>query len=676
MQAAAPNRHAKNILLLVVNALKPIIKQLVCWTLSLLLAMPAFAVQAAEPAPGTLDVSGVHIDDVVNQISQNHLTKSDIVQLLKSIQPMAVTPSVYNHVYVTGVSITPTSATIPVGGTQSFTKTISPANATNQDVNWTSSDPSVAKVVYNTGVATGIGAGTAAITATTADGGYTASAVISVLPVTVPVTGISIAPAVSTIPLGGSQMLTKTVTPANASNPNATWTSSNPSVAAVVYDTGAVKGVGIGTATITATTLDGLHSESALVIVVPVPITGITVTPAKATITWGDTAVFTSSAVPAGAVNPAVTWTSSNPSVAAVVYNTGVVTGVSPGTAIITATTLNGTFSAWAGITVLPVSVSGISVSPASATIIRGQTQTLTKTVTPMNASNPGVIWTTSDPSVAIVDPKGNVTGVGVGTATIAATTIDGGYHAGAVIAVTQIQGNAGVTIVSPSLRNTAKPTVFSGTVYDPDGNEYVGFVKVRIKNQNGQYLKSDGTFATDSTVYDFHAPVSGSTWSLTLTNPDFAEDTGSGNYYYVEAYANDGFDGPVSSQMFSYTTGPMTISPGYDVQLYYYMGNVVFALGVTNYGRIHYVYQPVSIAAAPTVQQVAEGKTGDDAPAPEAGFFDTIGINTNLLAPYPTGLETGVEYKVYYVLEDLNHQFSPVLVTGTSVMIPYPVLM
>lgn len=80
---------------------------------------------------------------------------------------------------VTGVSVSPTTASVAVGATKNLTATVSPANATNPAVNWTSSDDTKA-TVSATGVVTGVAAGTATITATTADGGFTATCRVTV----------------------------------------------------------------------------------------------------------------------------------------------------------------------------------------------------------------------------------------------------------------------------------------------------------------------------------------------------------------------------------------------------------------------------------------------------------------------------------------------------------------
>ena len=85
-----------------------------------------------------------------------------------------------------------------------------------------------------------------------------------------------------------------------------------------------------------------------------------------------------------------------------------------------------------------PVAVTGVSVSPTSGSIVYGEsTLTIKATVTPSNATNKAVVWTSSDENVATVSVRGVVTAVSAGTATITATTMDGGFTATCTVTVT-----------------------------------------------------------------------------------------------------------------------------------------------------------------------------------------------------------------------------------------------
>ena len=155
---------------------------------------------------------------------------------------------------VTGVSLNKTSTELTVGQSETLTATITPDNATNKNVTWSSDNQNVATVDAN-GNVTAVGAGTAQITVTTADGSFTDTCQVTVNGVTVPVTGVSLDKTELTLTEGGSETLVATITPDNAANKTVTWTSSNPSVATV--NNGEVTAVSAGEATITVTTADG-----------------------------------------------------------------------------------------------------------------------------------------------------------------------------------------------------------------------------------------------------------------------------------------------------------------------------------------------------------------------------------------------------------------------------------
>ena len=155
-------------------------------------------------------------------------------------------------------------AASPVLGMVQLNPIFTPANASNQNIVWQSSNISAA-TVNSSGLVTAVGAGTAAITAISqADSTKSAVCFVTVtfMPV-VPVSGVTLdLAAVPDLQLGAGAVktavqLTATIAPANASNKNAVWQSSNPAVASVNASTGYVTAVGAGTATITVTTADG-----------------------------------------------------------------------------------------------------------------------------------------------------------------------------------------------------------------------------------------------------------------------------------------------------------------------------------------------------------------------------------------------------------------------------------
>ena len=151
-----------------------------------------------------------------------------------------------------GVSLNKSSLELIEGASETLVATITPANASNKNVSWKSSNTSVATVDV-TGKVSAVKAGTATITVTTEDGGKTATCEVTVI---APASGVSLNKSSLELIEGASETLVATITPANASNKNVSWNSSNTSVA-TVSSTGKVTAVKAGTATITVTTEDG-----------------------------------------------------------------------------------------------------------------------------------------------------------------------------------------------------------------------------------------------------------------------------------------------------------------------------------------------------------------------------------------------------------------------------------
>ena len=323
-----------------------------------------------------------------------------------------------------GVVVSPDLHTLVLGDadtandTVTLTAAVSPDDASDKTVSYSSSDETVATVDEN-GVVTAVSRGIATITAKTTDGGYTDTCLITVEQ---RATGVSVAPASKTLILGDSDAsndsisLTATVSPSNANDQDITWTSSNPSVA-TVDEFGFVTAIAGGSAAITVTTNDGNHT-AVCDITVEQRISGVTLSSLSMVINKGDAAILTAIVSPEDATNPAVTWQSSDTSIATV-DGSGKVTAVNAGSATITATAEGK--SAVCDVTVV-ISVSAISLNSSLKTIEIGGTYTLVATVNPQDASYPDVTWSSSNSGVATVTQGGVVTAVGYGTATITAT--------------------------------------------------------------------------------------------------------------------------------------------------------------------------------------------------------------------------------------------------------------
>ena len=172
------------------------------------------------------------------------------------------------NVKVTGVSLDKTSAELKINESLGLKASISPADATNKDVTWATSDEKIAKVDEN-GKVTAVGAGKVTITVTTKDGGFKATCEVTVRNEEVPVvkvTGVSLDKILAELKINESVELKATISPADATNKEVTWTSSDEKIAKVDAN-GKVTAVGAGHATIIVTTKDGNFNATCEVIV-------------------------------------------------------------------------------------------------------------------------------------------------------------------------------------------------------------------------------------------------------------------------------------------------------------------------------------------------------------------------------------------------------------------------
>lgn len=311
-------------------------------------------------------------------------------------------------------------------------------------------------------------------------------------------------PSISLSP-GSSQALTATVYPSNADDKSYTWSSDKPEVAAV-NSSDLVTAKANGAAIITAKTTDGGITASCTV-TVTTPASGVTVTPESVVMNKGETKQLSAVVAPSSATNKSVTWTSDNPDVASV-NSSGLVTAVSDGTAVITAKTSSGGYTDTCKVTV-KTPVSGISISSSSIELNKGETQQLTATVTPPDATNKKVVWSSTDDAIAEVSQDGTVTAAGGGTTVVTATTEDGSYSAKCSVVVnvpvTGIQFND--TSSSVGVGNETK---LGYTITPPDAT-----------NKTVTWQSSDAAVAWIDEATGIVTPISPGGAEITATTED-----------------------------------------------------------------------------------------------------------------------------------------------------------
>jgi uncharacterized protein YjdB len=565
----------------------------------------------------------------------------------------AVTVSI---VPVTGVTVSPTSATLAVGGTQQLTSTVAPANATNKTVTYSSNNTGVA-TVNGSGLVTAVGSGSATITVTTQDGSKTATAAITVNTSYVAVTSVSLNPTSATLAVGGTQQLTPTILPSNATNKAVTYSSNNTGVA-TVNAAGLVTAVGSGSATITVTTQDGAKTATAAITVngSNVAVTSVSLSPTSATLAVGGTQQLTPTILPSNATNKAVTYSSNNTGVATV-NGSGLVTAISAGSAIIIVTTQDGAKTAAAAITVntnsssgftvnffrpanwgtaikiywwsaMPagaladaswpgvnmtdagngwysytftnitasnlifndgtnqtadlnrnktgwymnniwsdtkpgtsIAVTGLTISPTTATLNVGGTQQLTPTVAPSDATNKTVTYSSNNTGVATVNGSGLLTAVSSGSAIITVTTQDGAKTATAAITV----NTSSVAVTSVSLSPTSvtlavgetqqlTPTILPSNASNKSVSYASNNTAVATVNGSGLLTAvSNGTATITVTTADGNKTSTAAITVATATGSYFTIKNKWTNTYLFDAGANVGYGAAVANNNYKW---------------------------------------------------------------------------------------------------------------------------
>lgn len=320
---------------------------------------------------------------------------------------------------VESVSLDKSELKMTVGSTDSLKATVLPEKATQQ-LKYESSKTSVATVNDN-GVVTAVAAGTTVITATSTDGtNKSASCTVTVGEVSnVPVTGVKVSPPEVTLDVGGSQQLEWTVEPSNATNKKLIFKSSDDSVA-TVSNTGYITAVKNGNAVITVTSDDNntIYDFCKVKVGKPVLVASVSVTPEETKLKVGATCQLNVSVLPSNADKRSVSYESSNPNVAAVSEN-GQVTAKASGVATITVTAKDGSGKKATSTVTVWQPVTGVTVSEKTIVIPKGNVKPIFASVVPATADEKGLVFKTSNATVATVSNEGVVTGVNEGWATI-----------------------------------------------------------------------------------------------------------------------------------------------------------------------------------------------------------------------------------------------------------------
>ena len=482
---------------------------------------------------------------------------------------------VVNPSAVAAVVIQPDTLVVPVArqaaaAATTFDSAGSPL--ANRLVIWGTANPGVA-TVDRAGRVTGVSAGVTTIDATVE--GQVDSAVVRVVPVAV--SAVTVVPGIATIAVGDTVPLAAYPIDSvgSAINGRATvWATSDPVVASV-SPSGVVVGRQPGAVSVRAN-VGGVTGISSITVQTTVgAVTSVTVQPTPSTVTVGATRRYTATArdsagTPLG--GRPVTWTVADPTVATV-DSTGLVTGLLPGSTQITAT-VNGVIGT-AGLTVIPVPVASVLVSPDSLNVPVSATGQLAALVLD-SVGNPltgrSLTWQSGDPAVATVNATGTVSGVAPGTVTVTAAA--GGRTGSATVVVPQ--PSPGSIVVTPAVDTvvTGATVQLSAVVRDSLGTIVPGAVV--------GWSTSDATVATVSSgglvtgtgpgLATLVASLSGVTGSSRITvlpapvasvvvSPNPATLFLGGGSSAFTATARDGAGGVIPGRTFTWTTADPSVA-------------------------------------------------------------------------------------------------------------------
>ena len=337
------------------------------------------------------------------------------------------------HISVESVNLNETSITIEEGKTKTLIATVMPENATNKNIDWSSTDESVATV--KNGVIEGKGPGKTTVTVKTQDKGLTASCEVIVTAKVISVESVELNKTSTTIKEGTTETLRATVLPENATNQKVNWSSADESI--VTVKDGVIEGKRPGKTTVTVTTVDKELKASCEVTVEAktIPVDSIKLNKTSTTIKEGTTETLRATVLPENATNQNVNWSSADESIATV--QNGVIEGKKAGKTLITVTTDDGEKMAACEVTVTAktIPVDSVELDKRSITVEIGKTEALIATVKPDNATNKKINWTSADESIVTVQ-NGIIEGKKVGKAIVTVTTEDGEKTASCEITV------------------------------------------------------------------------------------------------------------------------------------------------------------------------------------------------------------------------------------------------
>ena len=437
---------------------------------------------------------------------------------------------------VGSVSVAVAATTLQVGATLTASaevKSTTGATLAGRTVSWSSSNAAFASVTDG-GVITGIAPGSVSITATSE--GRTGTVNLTVIPAPVNTVSLSLAaPLVFVGRTTQASVVLRDERNAVLTGRTVTYASSSPAVA-TVDATGLVTGIASGTTVISATA-EGKSATAEVRVTVP-PVNSVTVSLAQSTVFQGATTAATVALrddLGATLTGREIAWSSSNPQVATV--SNGTIVAVSVGTTTISATSEGRSGSTV--LTVVPVPVATVQLALPRATMAPGTTMQAVATARDAGGNalaGRAIQWGTTNPAVATVSATGQIAAVGLGTATITATSE--GQTGQAMVQVLVPVANV---VINGSIRvKVGDSYVYTATARAADGTILERPVTWRVREAARASMTAGGTMVPLQTgTITIVAQIDGSEWDASYTVYDWQTFTASGSTFeYLEADA------------------------------------------------------------------------------------------------------------------------------------------
>lgn len=319
---------------------------------------------------------------------------------------------VKGFVAVSSIELNKKTLTLTEGDEFVLEATVKPDDATDKTITWNSSNSEVA-TVGNDGKVMAIKEGEAKITAKAGD--ITAECPVIVEKKVIPVLAVVLSDESLDMVIGDEYKLNVTITPDDATDKTATWTSSAPTVASV--NDGVVSALSEGIAVITVQVGDKKDACSVSVTKRKIPVTMVMLDHTSLDMIVGDETTLLATIIPEDATDKKIQWSTSNPTVATV--QEGTVKAVKEGDAKIVAYVDGKTAECAVHVDYIPVQ--SITLDMGSITLYETETYSFSVTIKPDNATYQGVTWESTDNEVATVS-NGKVVAVKRGNAMVKAT--------------------------------------------------------------------------------------------------------------------------------------------------------------------------------------------------------------------------------------------------------------